>query len=341
MALLFNLGSLFATWCNSKPCKHRLNPSDFNLIIGMLLSLTACSNTSIPCNLPLAPQWANIGEITQDINVLTSVEFAGRKTNTQGSKLSQNYISQRFEEIGLVPWQQDFKVPFEYDYQFSTQQGINVIGIIPSNIHSNKWRVITAHYDHLGHQGSKVFHGADDNASGVAGLLAIAKHWFQYRPLDVNLMLVATDAEEQGLYGSYALVKQLSEADDMQVELAMNLDMIGHPSRPRAIYVEGEQNFAHFPQIKEQLSQQHQLCIRLSYAKLSGSGIKRMSWLKASDHYPFHKAGIAWVYFGVPPHSQYHTVDDTIDTLDLNFLASVTEMAYSFISQQNSLTAAD
>lgn len=337
MALMFNLGSLLNSSSNSPAIKTSI----ISLLTCTLLSLTACSNTSMSCNLPLAPQWANIEEMTQDITVLSSVEFAGRKTNTQGSLLSQSYISQRFAEIGLVPWGQDYRVPFEYDYQFSSRQGINVIGIIPSKISSNKWRVITAHYDHLGQQGSKVFHGADDNASGVAGLLAIAKHWHLHRPKDVNLMLVATDAEEQGLYGSYALVKQLTEAKNMQIELAMNLDMIGHPSRPRAIYIEGEQNFAHFAQIKDQLSQKHSLCIRLSYAKLAGSGIQRMNWLKASDHYPFHKAGIAWIYFGVPPHSQYHTTDDTIDTLDLNFLASVTEMAYSFISQQNSLIATD
>ncbi|UJF22596.1 M20/M25/M40 family metallo-hydrolase [Shewanella sp. OMA3-2] len=301
-----------------------------------LIMLTGCVNTaSIDCNLPPQHQWADKTQIIEDIRTLTATEFSGRKTGTQGSVLSQNYLAQRFTDIGLIPWQQSFKVTFKYQHQFSQQLGVNMIGIIPSSTPSNRWRVITAHYDHLGQQGKRIFHGADDNASGVAGLLAIAQQWQLTGLKDINLMLVATDAEEQGLYGSYGLVEQIKATAEMQVELAMNLDMIGHPSRPRAIYIEGEQNFSHFKKTQAWLSQQHQVCIRLSYSKLNTNGIKRMNWLKASDHYPFHRAGIAWIYFGVPPHSKYHTVDDTIDTLNIDFLTSVTEMAFSFITQTN------
>ena len=302
--------------------------------LALVFILSSCaSKDSLDCNLPLQHQWLNSTQIIDDIRILTSVEFAGRKTGSDGATLSQNYLVQRFTDLGLQPWQTAFKVPFTYKYQFSQQQGVNIVGTIPSRTPSNRWRVITAHYDHLGQQGMRTFHGADDNASGIAGLLAIAEQWQTTGLAEVNLMLVATDAEEQGLYGSYGLVEQIQAHSEMQIELAMNLDMIGHPSRPRAIYIEGEQNFAHFEQIKTDLTNKHQLCIRLSYAKNSSTGIKRMNWLKASDHYPFHKAGIPWIYFGVPLHNQYHTVDDTIDTLKIDFLASVTEMAYSFISQ--------
>ena len=306
------------------------------MCIALLILLTGCVNTaSINCNLPPQHQWANTAQIIQDIRTFTSTEFSGRKTGTQGAISSQQYLAQRFTDIGLIPWQQSFSVTFNYQYQFSQQQGVNMIGIIPSRVPSNRWRVITAHYDHLGQQGKRIFHGADDNASGVAGLLAIAQQWQLTGLQDINLMLVATDAEEPGLYGSYGLVEQIMATPDMEVELAMNLDMIGHPSRPRAIYIEGEQNFSNFSQTKAWLSQQHQMCIRLSYSKFNTAGIKRMNWLKASDHYPFHKAGIPWIYFGVPPHSKYHTVDDTIDTLNIDFLTSVTEMAFSFITQTN------
>jgi hypothetical protein len=302
--------------------------------LALVFMLSSCaSKDSIDCHLPLQHQWANSAHIIDDIRTLSSAEFAGRKTGSEGAILTQNYLEQRFTALGLQPWQSTFKVPFTYKYQFSQQLGVNIVGIIPSRTPSNRWRIITAHYDHLGQQGKRTFHGADDNASGVAGLLAIAEQWQHTGLAEVNLMLVATDAEEQGLYGSYGLVEQIQMYPEMQIELAMNLDMIGHPSRPRAIYIEGEQNFVDFEQIKTDLTNKHQLCIRLSYAKNSATGIKRMNWLKASDHYPFHQAGIPWIYFGVPPHNQYHTVDDTIDTLKIDFLASVTEMAYSFISQ--------
>ncbi|MCL1144111.1 M20/M25/M40 family metallo-hydrolase [Shewanella gaetbuli] len=310
------------------------------LLIGLLV-LCGCSNNlhnNIDCNQPLNPSWVDLGQITQDIQILTSDKFAGRKTASAESVYSQQFLSQRFSEIGLIPWQQEYQHSFEYSSLFSTTTGVNMVGVIPSKNLSTRWRVVMAHYDHLGQQGSKIYHGADDNASGVSGLLAIAKQWQISGLDDVNLMIVATDAEETGLHGSYALVEQIEQTPGMEIELAMNLDMIGHPSKPRAIYVEGENNFNQFATIRQQLSQQHKLCIRLSYVQREGPNIKRMNWLNASDHYPFHKAGLPWIYFGVPPHNKYHTPQDKIDTVNIAFIATVTEIAYSFLTRTDLTT---
>ena len=193
--------------------------------------------------------------------------------------------------------------------------------------------MITAHYDHLGQTASKMYPGADDNASGIAGMMAIAAQWQENPPLDdVNLMIVATDAEEPGLYGSYALVTLLQQYPLMDIELSVNLDMIGHPDRRRAIYMEGQKNLSNFESIKPLLMQQTQLCIRTHHTNLLSGRMKKSDWLRASDHYPFHKAGYSWVYFGVPPHAQYHTADDTIATLDIDFIVAVAETVYQMLS---------
>ena len=98
-------------------------------------------------------------------------------------------------------------MPFEYQTFFTQENGANVVATAMAAEPTNRWRIIVAHYDHLGLSGSKIYHGADDNASGVAAMLAIAKHWQQQFALQpntlpkVNLMFVATDAEEPGLYG--------------------------------------------------------------------------------------------------------------------------------------------
>ena len=296
--------------------------------------LNACSQTPQQCSSAIITTWSSAHQqITEDITTLSSTEFQGRKTDSEGARLTQEYLIKRFTEMGLQPWQPTFAVPFSFQHQFSTVSGVNIIATIAAKNSSNRWRVITAHYDHLGQTASKMYPGADDNASGIAGMMAIAAQWQENPPLDdVNLMIVATDAEEPGLYGSYALVTLLQQYPLMDIELSVNLDMIGHPDRRRAIYMEGQKNLSNFESIKPLLMQQTQLCIRTHHTNLLSGRMKKSDWLRASDHYPFHKAGYSWVYFGVPPHAQYHTADDTIATLDIDFIVAVAETVYQMLS---------
>ncbi|ABI73540.1 M20/M25/M40 family metallo-hydrolase [Shewanella frigidimarina] len=296
--------------------------------------LNACSQTPQQCSSAIITTWSSAhSQITQDITTLSSTEFQGRKTDSEGARLTQAYLITRFTEMGLQPWQPNFAVPFSFQHQFSTVSGVNIIATIAAKTRSNRWRVITAHYDHLGQTANKMYPGADDNASGIAGMMAIAAQWQENPPLDdVNLMIVATDAEEPGLYGSYALVTLLQQYPLMDIELSVNLDMIGHPDRRRAIYMEGQKNLSNFESIKPLLMQQTQLCIRTHHTNLLSGRMKKSDWLRASDHYPFHKAGYSWVYFGVPPHAQYHTADDTIATLDIDFIVAVAETVYQMLS---------
>ncbi|MBB1361739.1 M28 family peptidase [Shewanella sp. SR44-4] len=296
--------------------------------------LNACSQTPQQCSSAIITSWSSAhSQITEDITTLSSTEFQGRKTDSEGARLTQEYLITRFTEMGLQPWQQTFAVPFSFQHQFSTVSGVNIIATIAAKNSSNRWRVITAHYDHLGQTANKMYPGADDNASGIAGMMAIAAQWQKNPPLDdVNLMIVATDAEEPGLYGSYELVTLLQQYPQMDIELSVNLDMIGHPDRRRAIYMEGQKNLSNFESIKPLLMQQTQLCIRTHHTNLLSGRMKKSDWLRASDHYPFHKAGYSWVYFGVPPHAQYHTADDTIATLDIDFIVAVAETVYQMLS---------
>jgi hypothetical protein len=310
----------------------KLNSFSFKLSASLLVALfmTACASGP-SCNRPLMTNWVDRTQMVKDLQKLTSPEFQGRKTNTLGAVLTQDFLASRFKAIGLTQWQGSYRAPFEYPFLFSTRHGVNMLGTLPAKNKSTRWRIITAHYDHLGKQGSHYYPGADDNASGVAALLAIAAQWQREPMEDVNLMLVATDAEEPGLYGAYGLVEQLKKLPDMQIELALNLDMIGHPSRPQAIYMEGENNLKDFKTLEKQLTQDSQLCLRINRTRARGSSALNIDWLRASDHYAFHKAGIPWLYLGVPPHKYYHTIDDKLDTINLDFLGATTELAFKLI----------
>ncbi|MDT3307883.1 M28 family peptidase [Shewanella vaxholmensis] len=302
-------------------------------------TLTGCASSPETCaRTELKLTWAEPLELQAIVTRLSSDEFEGRKTQTQGAEKSRDYIKQQFQWLGLQPWGADFIVPFEYQTFFTQENGANVVATAMATEPTNRWRIIVAHYDHLGMSGSKIYHGADDNASGVAAMLAIAKHWQQQFALQphtlpkVNLMFVATDAEEPGLYGSIALVEQLkTRLPEATFELMLNLDMVSHPGRPYAIYLEGSRNFTQFSQFKPLLNQQNRLCIRLSHPKPVGRSIQSTDWLRASDHYSFHKANIPWLYFGVPTHPQYHTPEDTVATIDITFLAAVTESAFELL----------
>ena len=302
-------------------------------------TLTGCANSAETCaRTELKLTWAEPTELQATVTRLSSDEFEGRKTQTQGAAKSRDYIKQQFQGLGLQPWGAYFIVPFEYQTFFTQETGANVVATVMAAEPTNRWRIIVAHYDHLGMSGSKIYHGADDNASGVAAMLAIAKHWQQQFALQpntlpkVNLMFVATDAEEPGLYGSIALVEQLTtRLPEATFELMLNLDMVSHPGRPYGIYLEGSRNFTQFNQFKPLLNQQNRLCIKLTHPKPVGRSIQSTDWLRASDHYPFHKANIPWLYFGVPTHPQYHTPEDTVATIDITFLAAVTESAFELL----------
>ncbi|WP_243889057.1 M20/M25/M40 family metallo-hydrolase [Shewanella algae] len=305
------------------------------LILPMLAA--GCSSSPERCGGEIQLSWAETKQLQQDVEVLASPRLQGRRSGTQGATLSREYLTERFEQIGLQPLTSvfpplaetlsGFQHSFNYVDGFADARGINLLGWLPAAQPTTEWRLLIAHYDHLGDRGSGFYPGADDNASGVAALLAIARRVKQ-APSRYNLLFIASDAEEPGLYGSKALVSALQQSGFAEhISLAVNLDMIGRPGLPYAIYLEGSRYFHHYDDFSAALMAGTGLCIRPSHPRPIGRSVQRTDWLRASDHYPFHQAGIPWLYFGVPAHAQYHTRDDTADRLDYPFIGAVAEAA--------------
>lgn len=163
--------------------------------------------------------------LLKDLKALSSSKMQGRKTGSQGSKLAAQYIITRFKQLNLYPTIDNYQHKFEYKSGFfSKKQGVNIIGTLPAKNPKAPYVVFIAHYDHLGHSGSKIYYGADDNASGVAAMLNIAKR-LQKLDLNYHYIFIATDAEETGLYGSKAFLSSaLVNTND--IALNINLDML-------------------------------------------------------------------------------------------------------------------
>ena len=243
----------------------------------------------------------------RDLQQLSSDKMAGRSSGSSGSLLAQQYLQQRFRDLGLIAITADYRQPFDFNIGFSKHQGVNLIAKRQGCRYPQLYIVVTAHYDHLASRGRQIFNGADDNASGVAGLLYLAGLLQQQCPA-YSYLFVATDAEEHGLDGAKAFLAA-PPVPQSQMVLNMNLDMIGRGEKRNRLYLLGKRTL---PQILD-MPRPEQAGVNLILAsenRSSGRGNAKVDWSNASDHGVFRRAGIPYLYFGVDVHPDYHTPDD-------------------------------
>ena len=168
---------------------------------------------------------------------LASDEMRGRATGSDQEVTAANFILNELKEIERCKAvRQKIKIDLD-SVKFNSQ---NVIGFI--NNHAPKTVILSAHYDHLGmggiHSHSKgeneVHNGADDNASGVALLLSLAKS-LSVANEKYNILLVAYSGHEIGLFGSEYFSGHLKKKYK-NIELVVNFDMVGRLSSDRTLY---------------------------------------------------------------------------------------------------------
>jgi len=258
--------------------------------------------------------------LINDLGYLSSEDLGGRETGTAGNALAQQYIAGRFDSLQLKqPDSGRFQL-FPLTNQAAAIAGKNIIGIIPGTTYPDQYYVISAHYDHLGTKGDKIWFGADDNASGSACLLALARYFNQYPPKH-SFIFASFDAEEKGLVGSRYFVGHLP-VDSTKVLLNVNMDMVSRNDR-NEIYASGTY---HYPFLKRYVDSIKPLTsVNVSYGHDNPSE-GHNDWTNQSDHYPFHKAKIPYLYFGVEDHPDYHKPTDTFDKVDKGFYFRVCNM---------------
>ena len=271
------------------------------------LALMLGCNTVKTSTLPI-----NTDQLMKDVKILSSDAYEGRKTGTKGGEMAREYIGRRFKEIGL----KSFPLLNTYQQLFTFAgiddpkiTGKNMIGYIRGS--SDKIIVISAHYDHLGIINGNIYNGADDNASGVAGMLKIAAHYAKSKP-NYTLVFAAFDAEEFGRKGSEYFVNHLP-VNISRIKLNLNLDMISHNDKGELYACGTYKN----PQLKNYIgSNNPDLKILLGHdnPKL---GID--DWTNQSDQSAFNDKGIPFIYFGVEDHKDYHKASDKFENINQQF----------------------
>ncbi len=296
------------------------------LYAATLLSLLITSNVLLAA--PADVQAQTLQQLEQDIATLTSKEFYGRKTNTVGAKRAAKYLTERFASLGYAVQTQDFQYQGNF---FQKAQARNIIATHSRTCHTCKLIILTAHYDHLGLRGNKLYPGANDNASGVAALLYLATH-FADKPHHYQLMFVATDAEENGLHGSEYLVSTVNKD---KIKLNINLDMlVVNTRKPRIYAFLDKHSLAKYQAVIKNLSNEQVTFIATSSsARLNRIFDSKINWLRASDHYSFAKADIPYIYFGVGLDKHHHQTTDSIAHIDFVLLTQVVEKIAAFIEQ--------
>lgn len=197
----------------------------------------------------------------------------------------------------------------------------NVIGFLPAAKKTKKTIVFTAHYDHLGRLGKDTyFPGANDNASGTAMLIALAKH-FKNNPIKYNIAFIAFAGEEVGLLGSkFYIENPIFPIED--ISFLLNLDIFG--SGEDGITVVNGTIFKNHFDLLTNINEEKKLLTQL----------KARGYAANSDHYWFTDAGVpSFFIYTMGPNKQYHDPLDTYENLSFAEVNDLTMLLTTFIER--------
>lgn len=272
--------------------------------------------------------------IKKHVYYLSADRMKGRGTGSKESEKAAKYIRKHFKKLKLSP-----KGTQEYYQEFtakvrrvtvpdSIRKSKNIIGFLDNGAENTI--IIGAHYDHLGmgKQGSskadspegQIHNGADDNASGVAGLLEMARYFAGNEVKEpVNFLFIAFGAEELGLVGSRYFVTHPTIPLE-NVHFMSNMDMIGRYNPSRGVGIGGYGTSDAWPGIFENIPSTVKF-----FTDRAGSG--------GSDHASFYARQIPVLFFHTGGHDDYHMPTDDADKVDAVAEAGILTLQIALIER--------
>ncbi|MEL6569895.1 MAG: M28 family peptidase [Pseudomonadota bacterium] len=279
---------------------------------------------------PSAPEAFNRQATLDIVQELSRDALFGRLPGTDGSEKARQLIIARMSAAGLVPFGEGFEQAFTYgdfaDRETSApstpdKTGVNVVGKIEGRRDSGLTLVITAHYDHLGVKDGQIFNGADDNASGVGGILAIADY-FAANPPRHDMVFVAFDAEEQGFQGARAFLNS-PPIPESAMTFNLNLDMISRHEGGE-LWASGVRHTPALAPIVESVAETSPVPLNVGY---DGTDADKDDWTGMTDSAVFFQRGIPHLYLGVEDHPDYHGPGDDFSKIKPEFYLGAVETA--------------
>lgn len=285
------------------------------------------------CYAGLFSQSPAINRLKRDVAVLTADSLKGREAGTIGEKRAARYIESEFSKAGVTllypsPGQDFSIIAGEGD----TLKSANIIGIVEGWDPKlrDQYVLIGAHYDHLGtsvisvngKDSLMVFAGADDNASGVAVMLEVARmikeNHMEFRR---SMIFAAFGAEERGMTGSWYFANRAFAPTD-SISLMINLDMVGRAA--------GRQNVSAYTVMPH--AQLVTILKDVSDMPLMISPKIHTADYFPSDHRIFASLGIPTVLFTTLLHRDYHSVRDTPEKLNFDVMEDLSHYIFNLAS---------
>lgn len=298
---------------------------------GGALLLSACGGLFAPAEtVPATPAAvpAMHAQLLEDVRILSADDMQGRDTGAPGGERARTYIVGRLEALGVAPPPMGRLQPWEMQGRTragpKTFNGVNVIGLIPGTRVTDRYIVVTAHYDHVGvNTEGQVFNGADDNASGVATMLALAADLKRQAP-EHSVMIVALDGEEHGLLGARHFV-EAPPAPLESIAMNLNFDMTARAETDGKLWVTGTYQNPAFRPILEGIPANG--AVALAFGKDTPQDTGEDNWVESSDHAAFHRAQVPFLYLGVNYHPDYHRPSDDLERITPSVFTSATELS--------------
>ena len=259
--------------------------------------------------------------VRKHLYTLAADNMEGRQSGTPGIEKAAVYIESEFKKIGLSTFGdlESYRQTFTFKNRKSKDDIIssNIIGVLEGKSKKDEYVIISAHYDHLGMkksgEGDLIYNGANDDASGVTGVLALAAY-FKKAGHERTIVFAAFTAEEMGLIGSTYFGKQIDAA---KFVAGINLEMIGKtPSfGPNTAWLTGFE--------------------RSDFGKIIQKNLKGSGYQLFPDPYKnfnlfFRSDNASLARLGVPSHTfsttpididpDYHQVSDEAETLNITVI---------------------
>jgi Zn-dependent M28 family amino/carboxypeptidase len=257
-------------------------------------------------------------QLFKDLEILSSDEYGGRPSGD--NEKARTYIIEQLKDIAPAYSEKVDTFGFQ-DYLKKVRTGYNVVGKVVGTQYPDHYIVLSAHYDHLGIRKDSIYNGADDNASGTAALLALARY-FKENPPRHSFIFAFFDAEELGLKGADRFVEDPPFNRD-QILMNINMDMVGRNDE-NTINICGTYDFPKLNRPIKRIIKKSPLNIT---KKHEGPGFEGAdNWTMSSDHGKFLARGIPYLYFGVEDHPGYHRPSDDFEFINLEFFQEVTNL---------------
>ena len=299
-----------------------LNNLRFMKKTGMLLlvfvGMVSCKN-EIKNTKEISKLFIDSTLVKKHLYTLASDKMKGRRAGTAGIEKAAQYIEKEFKRIGLVTYDtlSNYRQTFTFKNR-RTQEDItssNIIGVLEGKSKKEEIVIISAHYDHLGIRAKEgvldsIYNGANDDASGVTGILALAEY-FKKVGNERTLVFAAFTAEEMGLVGSRHFGKGIEAS---KFVAGINLEMIGKtPSfGPNTAWLTGFERSDFGKIIQKNL-------VGTGY-QLYPDPYKKFNLFFRSDNASLARLGVPSHTFSTSPidtDKDYHQVSDEAETLDI------------------------